>query len=79
MDESKLLQVLLDRYGLPLISTSREEVQNYENPALTKQIFKRTGILPVYLGTKLIRLLSVNPNWLNMNMGFFHLDQQVNC
>ena len=42
MDESKLLQILSDRYGLPLLSTSRKEVQNYEITALTKQIFKVT-------------------------------------
>ena len=78
LDESKLLQNLSDRYGLPLLSTAREEVQNHENPALTKQIYERTGILPVRLGTKLVGLLSGNSNWLNMNMTSFHLDQPVN-
>ena len=62
LDESKLLQNLSDRYGLPLLSTAREEVQNHENPALTKQIYERTGILPVRLGTKLVGLLSGNSN-----------------
>ena len=62
LDESKLLQNLSDRFGLPLLSTAREEVQNHENPALTKQIYERTGILPVRLGTKLVGLLSRNYN-----------------
>ena len=62
LDESKLLQNLSDRYGLPLLSTAREEVQNHENPALTKQIYERTGILPVRLETKLVGLLSGNSN-----------------
>jgi len=39
LDESKLLQNLSDRYGLSLLSKAREEVQNHENPALTKYIY----------------------------------------
>ena len=62
LDESKLLQNLSDRYGLPLLSTAREEIQNRENPALTNQISEQTGILPVRLGTKLVGLLSGNSN-----------------
>ena len=57
LDESKLLQNLSDRYGLPLLSTAREEVQNHENPALTKQIYERTGILPVRPWDKVCRPL----------------------
>ena len=48
MDESKLLQILSDRYGLPLLSTSRKEVQNYEITALTKQIFNQWGQRPFF-------------------------------
>ena len=41
LDESQLLQNLSIRYGLPLLSITRDEVQNHENLLLSKQLYKR--------------------------------------
>ncbi|MBS1254590.1 MAG: putative type II secretion system protein HxcR [Deltaproteobacteria bacterium] len=77
LDETHLLQNLSKRYSLPLLSTTCEEVQNHEIPSIAKQLFKQTGILPIRLGSKLAGLLSVQSNWLGLNMVAFHLGQPV--
>jgi hypothetical protein len=44
LDESQLLRNLSIRYALPLLSNTRDEVQNHENPLLSKQLYERTSI-----------------------------------
>ncbi len=60
LEESHLLRKMSDRYNLPLLSTTLDEVQNYENLPLSKQLYERTGILPMRLGSKCACLLSVS-------------------
>ena len=63
--------------NLPLLSTTLDEVQNYENLPLSKQLYERTGILPMRLGSKCACLLSVQSNWLKMNQVAFHLGEPI--
>ena len=49
LEESHLLQNMSDHYNLPLLSKTLDEVQNYENLPLSKQLYERTGILPMRL------------------------------
>ncbi|MEE3267202.1 MAG: hypothetical protein VX221_10560, partial [SAR324 cluster bacterium] len=42
LDESELLRNLSNRYGLPLLSNTRDEVQNHEKTLFSKQLFERT-------------------------------------
>ena len=75
-DESQLLRSLSFRYGLLLLSNTRDEVQNHENLLLSKQLYKRTGILAMRFGSKCAGLLSVQSNWLSMNQVAFQLCEQ---
>ena len=50
LDESQLLRNLSSRYVLPLLSNIRDEVQNHENPLLSKQLYERKGILAMRFG-----------------------------
>ena len=75
LEESHLLQKMSDRYNLPLLSTTLDEVQNYENLPLSKQLYERTGILTMRLGSKCACMLSVQSNWLKMNPVSFHLEK----
>ncbi len=77
LDEFHLLRNLSTRYGLPLFSTTRDEVHNHENLLLSKQVYERTGILPMRLGTKCAGLVSVQSNWLKMNQVAFQLGEAV--
>ena len=77
LEEPHLLRNMSDRYNLPLLSTTLDEVQNYENPPLSKQLYERTGILPMRLGSKCTCLLSVQSNWLKMNQVAFHLGEPI--
>ena len=52
LDESQLLRKLSNRYGLPLLSTTRNEAQNHENSLFSKQLYERTGILAMRFGSK---------------------------
>jgi hypothetical protein len=65
------------RYGPPLLSNTRDEVQTHENPLLSKQLYKRTGILTMRFGSKCAGLLSVQSNWLSMNQVAFQLGEQI--
>jgi type IV pilus assembly protein PilB len=77
LEEPHLLRNMSDRYNLPLLSTTLDEVQNYENLPLSKQLYERTGILPMRLGSKCACLLSVQSNWLKMNQVAFHLGEPI--
>ena len=77
LDESHFLRNLSVRYGLPLLSTTRDEVHNHENLPLSKQLYERTGILPMRFGSKCACLLSVQSNWLKMNQVAFQLGEPV--
>jgi len=77
LEEPHLLRNMSDRYNLPLLSTTLDEVKNYENLPLSKQLYERTGILPMRLGSKCACLLSVQSNWLKMNQVAFHLGEPV--
>ena len=52
LEEPHLLRNMSDRYNLPLLSTTLDEVQIYENLPLSNQLYVRTGILPMRLGSK---------------------------
>ena len=63
LEEPHLLRKMSDRYNLPLLSTTLDEVQNYENLPLSKQLYERTGFtyaswikvcLPVVSSVKLV-------------------------
>jgi len=77
LEEPHLLRKMSDRYNLPLLSTTLDEVQNYENLPLSKRLYERTGILPMGLGSKCACLLSVQSNWLKMNQVAFHLGEPI--
>ena len=77
LEESHLLQNMSDRYNLPQLSTTLDEVQNYENLPLSKQLYERTNILPMRLGSKCSCQLSVQSNWLKMNQVAFHLGELI--
>ena len=77
LDESQLLRNLSNRYGLPLLSNTRDEVQNHEKTLLAKQLYERTGILAMRFGSKCAGLLSVQSNWLSMNQVAFQLGEPV--
>ena len=77
LDESQLLRNLSNRYGLPLLSDTRDEVQNHESPLFSKQLYERTGILAMRFGSKCVGLLSVQSNWLSMNQVAFQLGTPV--
>ena len=77
LEETHLLQKMSDRYNFLLLSTTLDEVQNYENLPLSKQLFERTGILPMRLGSKCACLLSVQSNWLKINQVAFHLGELI--
>ena len=75
LDESQLLRNLSSRYGLPLLSNIRDEVQNHEKPLLSKQLYKSTGILDIRFGSKCVGLLLVQSNLLSMNHVAFPLGE----
>ena len=50
LEEPHLLRKMSARYNLPLLLTTLDEVQNYENLPLSKQLYEHTGILPMRLG-----------------------------
>jgi len=77
LDESQLLRNLSIRYGLPLLSNTRDEVQNHENPLLSIQLYERTGILAMRFGSKCAGLFSVQSNWLSMNHVAFQLGESI--
>ena len=77
LEEPHLLWNMSDCYDLPLLSTTLDEVQNYENLPLSKQLYERTGILPMRLGSKCACLLSVQSNWLKMNQIAFYLGEPI--
>ena len=77
LEEPHLLRNMSDRYNLPLLSTTLDEVQNYENLPLSKQLYERTVILPMRLGSKCDCLLSVQSNWLKMSQVAFHLSEPI--
>ena len=57
LEETHLLQKMSDRYNFLLLSTTLDEVQNYENLPFSKQLYERAGILPMRLGSKYACLL----------------------
>ena len=77
LDESQLLRNLSNRYGLPLLSNTHDEVQNHEKPLFSKQLYERTGILAMRFGSKCVALLSVQSNWLSVNQVTFQLGAPV--
>ena len=77
LDESQLLRNLSNRYGLPLLSNTGDEVQNHEKPLFSKQLYERTGILAMRFGSKCVGLLSVQSNWLSVNQVAFQLGAPV--
>ena len=77
LEEPHLLQNMSNRYNLPLLATTLDEVQNYENLPLSKQLYERTGILPMRLGSMCACLLSVQSNWFKMNQVAFHLGEPI--
>ena len=77
LDESQLLRSLSFRYGLSLLSNTRDEAQNHGNPLLSKQLYERTGILAMRFGSLCAVLLSIPSNWLSMNQGTFQLGEQI--
>ena len=77
LDESQLLRKLSNRYGLPLLSTTHNEVQNHENSLFSKQLFERTCILAMRFGSKCAGLLSFQSNWLSMNQVAFQLGEPI--
>ena len=44
---------------------------------MSKQLYERTGILRMRLGSKCACLLSVQSNWLKMNQVAFHLGEPI--
>ena len=77
LEEPHLLQNMSNRYNLPLLPTTLDEAQNNENLPLSKQLYKRTGILPMRLGSKCACLLSVQSNWLKKNQVAFYLGEPI--
>ena len=77
LEESHILWKMSDLYNLPMLSTTLDEVQNYENLPLSKQLYEHTGILPMRLGSKCACLLSVQLNWLKMNQVAFHPGEPI--
>ena len=47
LEEPHLLQNMSNRYNLPLLPTTLDEVQNYENLPLSKQLDESTCIIPM--------------------------------
>ena len=52
LEEPNLVQNMSNRYNLPLLPTTLDEGQNYKNLPLSKQLYERTDILPMRLGSK---------------------------
>ena len=77
LEKPHFLQNMSNRYNLPLLLTTLDEVQNYENLTLSKQLYKRNGILPIGLGSNCACLLSVQSNWLKMSQVAFHLGEPI--
>ena len=73
LDESQLMRNLAIRYGLHLLSNTRDKVQNHEKTLLSKQLYEQTSILAMRFGSKSVGLLSVQSNWLSINQVAFQL------